>query len=188
MFNQKEVIDTLRIESKSDPVVNAVLTMFGARERARDRVTLHALTQRMKDEGFVYDQASYIKVLKLLAKLGLGKLDIDPAGRVRALREVKVTLQSIGQAAVGQESSIQEWNQRNKFREIPVIEAAPVKKPEPLTVKERVQPRPAPGVWEVLCVPLDNGSTYKTYMPAGLTVEDAKRIGIALAGMVKQKS
>ncbi len=198
MLNEKQLIETLKTETSKDPVTSAVLHVFAARERARAQVTIPALVARMKEEGFLYAPGEYGKVLKLLASLGVGRLDTDSSGKVRALKDVKVTLQSIGMAALGQATVIEPISTRNKFQRIPVVHAAPIKKPPvaisaPIIKSEppdhghrpRVQPRPAEGVWEVLCVPLKSGETFKTYVPKGLTKEDAKLIGQALSDMAK---
>lgn len=196
MINEKEVIKALQDQRTKDPVLDAVCTVFAARQRARDRVTMQALRERMKKEGFLYADADYARILKLLGTLGLGRIHADHKGRVIALSDIKVTLQSVGMAAVGQATVMDRHWKRNKFQKIPVIEAAPIRK-EPTKVVEkveetltlqRVQPRPAPGVWEVLCVPMRDGSTFKTYVPENLTKEDAVLIGKALAGMAKAAS
>lgn len=199
MINEKHLIETLKAEAPKDATLNAVLHMFAARERARAQVTLAALSNRMKEEGFSYDRADYARVLKLLANLGVGRLDTGQNGQVRALKDVKVTLQSIGNVSVGSGTTIEQLSFRNRFQRIPVVEAAPPRAPTPVTSKSpeikleladyghrpRVQPRPPEGVWEVLCVPLENGNTFKTYIPKGLTKTDAALIGKALSDMAK---
>lgn len=190
MINEKEVIKTLQDKRSQDPVMDAVLHTFASRQRARNIVTLAALYQRMKEEGFKYDEAEYARVLKMLGELGLGKVDFDSKGRIRSLKDIKVTLQSIGLAAVGQSTTMDQAHRRNRFQKIPIVEAAPVApkvvlEPANYAPKERVQPRPAPGVWEVLCVRLADGSTFKTYVPPTLTKADAALIGKALSDMAK---
>lgn len=194
MINEKEVIQTLKTETAKDSALNAVLHMFATRERARDQVTIQALENRMKEEGFAYEHAEYVRILRLLAKLGLGRLDTDPSGKVRALKDVKVTLQSIGLAACGSGATIQTLHRRNRFQRIPIVESAPItaKSPE-ITLepanyghKPRIQPRPAPGEeWMVLCVKLSTGEMFKTYMPKNITKDDAWLIGKSLADLVK---
>lgn len=197
MINEKQLIETLKLETAKDPVTSAVLHMFAARERAREQVTIPALVNRMKEEGFLYAPGEYGRVLRLLAGLGVGRLDTDSSGKVRALKDVKVTLQSIGMAALGQGTTIDQLAKRNRYQRIPIVTAAPIRPTVTATSPEikleaagyghrpRVQPRPPEGVWEVLCVPLQNGNTFKTYVPKGLTKADAVLIGKALSDMAK---
>lgn len=193
MINEKELIQTLAAETSKDPTLNAVLHMFAARDRARAQVTLQALAARMKEEGFSYEDAEYIRVLRLLAKLGVGRLETDSSGRVKALKDVKVTLQSIGLAGLGQLSRIEHLNKRNRFQKVGVnrptiVKVSPEIKLEPAYAphRPRIQPRPAPGEeWMILCVKLSTGEIYKTYVPKNITKDDALLIGKALSDMVK---
>lgn len=118
MILNNEAVEVLKKEVESNPAANAVFHVFALRRRTRAQITMHGLSQRMKLEGFEYRSDQYAHVLKLLAKLGLGKLEVDSKGRVRALKEVKATLQSIGVVACGDKSTVKVYNKRNKFMKV----------------------------------------------------------------------
>lgn len=117
-MDQQLAITNLKKEAQSNPIAGDVLKMFAERKRARHVVTLGALEQRMKKEGFSHNRDEYASVLKFLASQGFGHLETDKKGRVKALKEVKMTLQSIGQAAVGKQMSLAALKQRNKFNQL----------------------------------------------------------------------
>lgn len=110
----------LKDESKTDPTLNAVVHDFALRRRTRSQITLHALEQRMKLEGFTWTRDQCRNVLKLLGSCGVGKIDTDKEGNVIAIRDIKVTLQSIGRAVVGKEP-IKQFNKRNTFGKLAVV-------------------------------------------------------------------
>ncbi len=124
-----KVVDVLRSETKSKPAVSAVMHVFAMRKRARSNITVGGLDQKMRTEGFNFPRSEYAKIIRMLSDLGFGKLDVDSKGRVRALKEVKVTLQSIGEAAVGQAKKLENWQQRSKYSPLvataELIKAAP---------------------------------------------------------------
>lgn len=111
----KEVIETLRNEVKTNPVSSDVLHLFALRKRARNTVTLSSLYQRMLKEGYKYQKSDYVHIIRVLAKTGFGKLDIDAKGRVKGLKDISVTLQSIGAIACGKADSPNRLKHKNKF-------------------------------------------------------------------------
>lgn len=92
--------------------------MFASRQRTRHQVTLRALSMRMKKEGFEHKDAEYAQVLKLLSESGFGTLEKDGKGRVKALKNVVATLQSLGAAVAAKGKSVQSSHPRPKFRTI----------------------------------------------------------------------
>lgn len=120
MMNETQVINTLRNEIQTNKAVSDTLYAFAMRQRARHVVTLTALTNKMHHEGFEHTRGEYAEVLKLLAKLNIGKLDTDSKGRVRALKDIDTTLQSIGLAALGVRSQVELAKRRNRFGKIDV--------------------------------------------------------------------
>jgi hypothetical protein len=115
-MTKSELIQTLQAEAKN-PVANDLFHAWALRKRARHSVALPALVQRMHREGFAHPKEAYVPVLKTLASMGFGKLDVDPKGRIRGLKEVQTTLQSIGKAALGQ-SSLNSFHKRNRFKKL----------------------------------------------------------------------
>jgi hypothetical protein len=143
MNNPIVVTQALRDLKASNPVADALFTDWALRQRARANVTMHGLEQRMKADGFAFDKQEYGKVLKFLAGLGLGRLDTDHKGRVRALKDVKTTLQSIGLAACGEKGAVVPFRQRNRFVKLVPKAAAPAEgTPVPATPKPQIQPVP----------------------------------------------
>lgn len=126
------LIDNLKKEAQTNEAFNAVCHMFALRKRARNDVTVEALTRRMEKEGFKYTKEQYVDILKTMSKLGIGKLDSTASGKVRALKDVKMTLQSIGKAAVAT-SDLRTFRKRNRFAaiDIPREHLAETPKEEP---------------------------------------------------------
>lgn len=135
MTNSKEVISTLKLEAKKSPAADAVFHVWALRKRARSIVTLAALDQKMRQEGFHYAKSDYAPLLKLLASLGVGHLSIDSKGRVVALKDIKTTLQSLGKAICeGEASNVKTFRKRARFTPVPAHiapEAPQVKQPMP---------------------------------------------------------
>lgn len=100
-MTQEVIVSALRKEAITNPVFNAVAHVFALRERARQQVTMAALRLRMGQEGFNHTKEDYSKVLKFLASLGFGTLEHDRSNNITALKNIRMTLQSIGLAAVG---------------------------------------------------------------------------------------
>lgn len=106
-MKQLEVITKLREEAKKNPVANAFFLNCAMRRRSRSTVTLHSLLQKMKNEGFNFTSKQYEEVIKLLASLEIGKLDTDYKGRVRGLKDIGITLQSLGKAACANSTKLE---------------------------------------------------------------------------------
>lgn len=117
-----KMIETLKAAANKDKATANVLHMFALRGRARQRVTVDGLKQRMKKEGFDHDNQEYRSILKLLESVGIGRLQMDARGRVKALTDINLTLQSIGKAALGQEKALKSFRQRNRFSKVQVAQ------------------------------------------------------------------
>lgn len=117
-----KIILTLKEKATTDKVLDEVLHVFATRERTRFILTVHGLMQRMKKEGFNHAWADYVRILSLLGDLGLGKLVQDSKGRVIALKEIRITLQSLGQAVVAKDpTKLVGFKNRNKFQKLTFI-------------------------------------------------------------------
>lgn len=118
-MDTKKMIETLRNDAAKDKVLDEVLHVFATRERTRFILTVHGLMQRMKREGFEHGYEEYAKILKHLGALGLGQVIHDSKGRVIALKEIKITLQSLGKAVYAKgESNLESYRKRNKFQKV----------------------------------------------------------------------
>lgn len=120
-MNNQELIVALRKLATDNKTANAVFHVWALRERARSMVTLDSLAQKMKEEGFIYTREELCLVLKDLATLGVGRLKTTN-GRVSALEDIRVTLQSLGIVACGTVrpdlSALEPFRHRNKFAKV----------------------------------------------------------------------
>lgn len=133
-MSNDQVVQMLVKEAEANPASSAVFHVFALRKRARNSINLLSLTNKMKKEGFTnYDKTDYVSVIRLLATLGLGELDTDAKGRVRGIKKIRVTLQSIGAAACKQSAAMEGFSVRNKFYKIP----SKVEEPKPVEMKEK---------------------------------------------------
>jgi hypothetical protein len=106
-------------EAKRNPASNAVLHAFAVRKRTRATIMLASLYNAMKKEGFNYPRSEYIPVIKSLAKAGVGSLILDKKGKVRGLKDIKVTLQSLGAAVANTPGvELRPFKERNRFLKI----------------------------------------------------------------------
>lgn len=160
-MNVVEVVNALRKEADENKVSNAVLHVFAVRQRARNVIILNSLANRMRREGFSFKKEEYVPLLKLMANLGLGVLMLDPKGKVKGLKDIRITLQSIGTAGCGHGNELKSFIKRNKFTPIP----APIDRRAPESVPT------TPG----LTVSLEfmiNGKFIKIPVPKNFTADD----------------
>lgn len=120
------MVDALEKEANTNPAARAVFTMWSKRKRARHMASVSAIKQRLKLDGLEFPTSNYVSMLKLLASLGIGKLEINQKGRVVALREIRTTLQSIGSAAIGDGDNLNANKQRNQFTKLATTVKVPV--------------------------------------------------------------
>lgn len=111
-----QVIESLREEAIKNPVFNAMCHVFAARERARQQVTITSLNLTMIKEGFKYQREDYEKCLRFLASLGIGKVDLDSNKKFRSLKEIKITLQSIGQVVLTKKAGFETFHPNARFQ------------------------------------------------------------------------
>lgn len=131
-MNQNQAIEVLKEEAKKNPVANAVFHVFATRQRTRQVLTVDGLTQRMKAEGFSHKHSDYEPILKLLADLGFGTLQMGRGGRIEGLKDIKKTLQSIGSAACDKPGTIKNFAPRAKYSQVLVKEHAQPKVEAPV--------------------------------------------------------
>lgn len=113
-MTQSQALATLKTKALTQPAIGAVLTAWALRERARRVVTLRSLTITMKREGFKHHAEDYAQALKAVSEAGFGTLDLDSKGRIRALKDIKVQLQSVGKSVLGGDT-VRAWRPRNRF-------------------------------------------------------------------------
>ena len=187
-MEKKQVVETLKKTTEKSKAVRDVMTSWALRERTRNVVTVEALAQRMKKEGFDHPQHEYAALLRQLSNLGLGKLETSASGKVKALKDVRLTLQSIGKAAVGEDTSLRGWRPRNRFGQLiastdraPELtqEAKQPEAPKPLTQEA---PKPAPMAVGVTLVVNINGKPVNIPVPDSLTVQEVGALVAKLKG------
>lgn len=122
--NKKDIVACLRAEATKSPVFSALAHVFALRERTRSQITLSSLAASMKKEGFQYSRQDLEKALKFMASIGIGAIETDGRGRTRVLKGIKVTLQSVGLAAISKKDSLEKFTLANKFSKLPIVNAA----------------------------------------------------------------
>lgn len=129
-LNPKEVVQRLKNEAENNKVFKAVCHLFVNRERTRQQITMPTLRLAMAREGHYYDKEAYIAILKFMASLGLGTLDKDFSGDIRALKDIRFTLQSIGDAALSKGEMLQTFVPAPDFKDLPKEQTVvPLKSP-----------------------------------------------------------
>lgn len=104
-MDKQKVIEVLKQECERNKIFNAVMHVCALRKRARSSITVTGLAIRMRKEGFNYVPSDYSATLKILASVGLGTAKANSRGKVVALTNINVSLQSIGRAALGKSNS-----------------------------------------------------------------------------------
>lgn len=111
----KDIIGQLKDEALRSKAFSDVCHVFAMRERARQQVTMHSLTAMMKKNGFNHSRKALEGVLYALGTLGLGTLVYNRADRLIALKGIRITLQSIGMAAVSDKKNLSHFAPRTKM-------------------------------------------------------------------------
>lgn len=150
----KNLISALREEAAKSPVFNSVCLVFSMRERTRQQITIPSLMVTMDKEKFSFSKEELGKVLRFLSSLGIGTLEYDRGGKVQALKNIKVTLQSIGLAALAKKEGLDKFHAQPQFQSL-VANTASKAAPATKTVQ-----LPTPGT-------TDNTNRF----PASLTVK-----------------
>jgi len=179
MTTTEVMINRLKDEAKSNPVWNAVAHVFALRQRARHQVTVAALSQRMRAEGFDWTDEQYADVLKLLSQCGIGRLEIDGKGRPVAIKDIRLTLQSIGKVVAGNaDADIKPFHQRHKFGNVVDMNQSQPKVKEHVIRRRRGRkPRTyqTPNSKLILTV-LVNDKPVNIPIPNGLTTDEIAKL------------
>ena len=125
------IVPALRTEVQTRPIFGDVMALFASRQRARHQVTVRALYYRMAKEGFTYPKHAYATVLERLAALGVGELARDSRGKIRSLKNVRVTLQSLGNAVLQGDNTLRVYKKRNRYQKLPAT-VTPLRRPTPV--------------------------------------------------------
>lgn len=96
----RNLASNIKAEASKNPVLFTVCEVFAHRQRTRQQITVASLQATMKKHRYNYSKEEIQRVIKIFADLGVGTIQHSSTGRVRALKNIKVTLQSLGAAAV----------------------------------------------------------------------------------------
>lgn len=175
-MEKKQVVESLK-QMATKKVANDVFHAWALRDRTRQVVTVEALAQRMKKEGYDYPQHEYAAILRQLSNMGLGRLETGAGGKVRALKDVRLTLQSIGRAAVG-DAPLKGWHARNRFGHLVTsTDSAPE-----IVQEKAVEPSSTINVGVTLMVTI-NDKSVGIQIPDNLTVAEVSALVAKLKGV-----
>ena len=120
----RNLISALREEAAKNPVFNSVCLVFSMRERTRQQITIPSLMVTMDKEKFSFSKEELAKVLRFLSGLGIGTLEHDRSGKVTALKNIKVTLQSIGLSALSKKEGLDKFQAQPQFQSLVADQAS----------------------------------------------------------------
>ncbi len=123
-MNVNEMIKRLKQEAQTNDLARAVFVVWGVRDRARSVVSVNNLSNTMVKHGFSFPVERYEDLLKFLAEMGIGKIHRSPKGKVQALVDIPIKLQSIGQAASGHNTGLKSMRRKARFKSLPKMGAA----------------------------------------------------------------
>lgn len=116
----KSLATSIRALAETNRMFSDICTIFAMRERSRSQVTVNTLLRAVEEAKMKYNKQDCRKVLEILASYNIGLLVKDTKGRVRALINIKYTLQSLGLAAVGSNLNLKPFIARSNQAELPV--------------------------------------------------------------------
>lgn len=112
------VVEAIREEALANDAFAAICYDFSQRERTRATLTVRGLKARMEKQGADFSIEVYRNAFLFLGKLGLGKVEVDRNDNVKALSNLKVTLQSIGQASGQKTKVLKRFTPATHFEEL----------------------------------------------------------------------
>lgn len=167
-----QMVEILKKEASQNPASNAVLHMMALRQRARSQVTIESLALKMKEEGFKFDKKDYEPLLRLMGKLGFGRLQTDPKGHIVALKDINVKLQSIGMAVCGKNFNFVKFNKKPKYRAF-LHSITPEETKAPEVAKSAVKAVPVEPKAKKITVIVEIGDTPVTFpIPTNLDSDE----------------
>lgn len=197
-----DIVQALRAEVQRNPAFAAVCKLFASRERARQQVTLSTLRLTTIREGYNFTREQHEGVLKFLASLGIGRLVYDHKNRIAVLKDIRVTLQSIGLAATSSSDTVHRFEPAYTFKPLTpemqqtkrqMVEEVPLKmskKPDTESEtkmeapKEKKQVDKKDATYPVALLMKIDGTQVSFELPKGITT---KEIGQILAELYARK-
>lgn len=179
-----QVIARIRAEAETNACFNAICHVFAIRERARQQVTLDSLAVRMKTEGYKFERKDYGRALSFLALMGIGYIEHDKENNVVALKNIRTTLQSIGQVGVGDKKVLKTFQPDIEFKDLPLPKIERV-----AAVKVPTKPMMEPNkTYRAFLTVMFDGTPVPFELPKGLTTKDLSTLlteGLLIGGVSK---
>lgn len=165
----------LQTAAEQSQALRDVGTVFATRERSRQQVTVHSLYAKMTKEGFKYSRTQLGAVLKTLAGLGVGTLITNKKGNPIALKNIKVTLQSVGAAIAAGTKTIAPQKQPVRFVKLPPIDFVVEKAVTPPPPASKPDKAPSRKYTAALMVTVDQ-ETIEFTLPRKLTMQEVSEL------------
>lgn len=118
-LNPEAMTIALQERVKLSETFNAMSQVFSKRERTRQQLVLNSMIAAFKKKGFSFTKQQYKDELAFLASIGIGTLIKGSKGQVRALKDIDITLQSIGRAALSNGSKLSRFEPSPSFSNLP---------------------------------------------------------------------
>ncbi len=175
-MNYSNAIETIKNAAAKNPAVDAVLHVFATRQRARGRLSAVALRRTMTKEGFDFKPGQLAGVLALLADVGFGTLERSARGRVKGIKDVKVTFKSIGMLAGGAKA-VQPFQPRRRFVDLAKLDKRIVETAKDLPmVEDPIKAPVVPGGLTVTISMVVGGKEISIPVPSDLTTRELSEL------------
>lgn len=171
---QKQVIEALREQAATDPVLNDVMHVLADYQRARHQITLAGLMQRMKKEGFEHRREEIANRLNTMGKAGLGRIEFDRNGNAKVLKDLTVKRQSLANAVIEKGHNVDLFKKRKKYMDIPVEKAVQTSPTPAPTVKQEEEPKPQTEALELSII--INGKRVNIQVPKELSAMEVSTL------------
>lgn len=119
-MNAKEMAKTLAEQAEKSKTFKAMAELFASRQRTRQTIVVTSLVASMKKAGHAFTIPDYREELRFLSNLGLGIPVYGRNSEIKALKSIRVKLQSIGSAALKASQSLKAAKQAPTFINLPV--------------------------------------------------------------------
>ncbi len=170
----KDLVPALRKEAEGNKVFNAICLLFALRQRTRNQVTMASLRLLLAKEKFTFSRKETENCLIFLASLGIGRLVRTKDGQVEMLKDIQLTLQSIGQVALGKRDTMESFRPTPVYADIqaPVEAAKPAPGIKPPPVSEAIAAAVKTAKYELSILAQMDGKQVSFKIPKGYTPEE----------------
>lgn len=107
LANKASKVALLRQEAQGNPAFKTICQVFTQRQRTRNQVMMGTLQATLEKQGFTHPKEKLSSALAFLANLGFGRLERNSKGNVTGLKDIRITLQSIGRAALSESNDLE---------------------------------------------------------------------------------